>query len=43
MLNFMGKGNTMKKWWIYQKERFPLLQYIPMMIAFGFCAVSYSI
>ncbi|MDR1688706.1 MAG: UbiA family prenyltransferase [Clostridiales bacterium] len=33
----------MKKWYIYQKERFPLLQYIPMMAAFGFCAVSYSI
>jgi len=42
MLNFRGKGNAMKKWWIYQKERFPFLQYIPMMIAFGFCAVSYS-
>lgn len=30
------------KWWIYQRERFPLIQYIPMMTAFGFCAVSYS-
>lgn len=33
----------MKKWWIYQKERFPLAQYIPMMFAFGFCAISYSL
>lgn len=32
----------MNKWIIYQKERFPLLQYIPMMAAFSFCAVSYS-
>lgn len=32
----------MQKWLIYQKERFPLIQYIPMMAMFGFCAVSYS-
>ncbi len=32
----------MKKWIIYQKERFPLIQYIPMMGAFSFCAISYS-
>ncbi len=31
-----------RKWLIYQKERFPLMQYIPMMAMFGFCAVSYS-
>lgn len=33
----------MKKWWIYQKERFPLLMYIPMMFAFGFSSVSFSL
>ena len=33
----------MSKWWTYQKERFPLMQYIPMMFAFGFCGVSYSL
>jgi len=32
-----------KKWYIYQKERFPLVQYIPLMFIFGFCSVSYSI
>ncbi len=32
----------MNKWLIYQKERFPLAQYIPMMAVFGFSAVSYS-
>ncbi len=32
----------MNKWWIYQDERFPLKQYIPMVAAFSFCAVSYS-
>jgi len=31
-----------KRWLTYQKERFPLLQYIPMMAAFAFCGVSYS-
>lgn len=32
----------MDKWWIYQSERFPLKQYVPMVAAFSFCAVSYS-
>jgi len=32
----------MKKWWIYQKEQFPLLLYMPMMFAYGFAGVSYS-
>ena len=32
----------MKKWWIYQKEQFPLLGYIPLMATFGFSSVSYS-
>lgn len=30
------------RWWIYQKERFNLLQYVPMIAGFSFCAVSYS-
>lgn len=33
------KGN---RWYIYQKERFPVLMYIPMILAFSFSAVSYS-
>ena len=32
----------MKKWWTYQKERFPLAQYVPMVIAFAFAGLSYS-
>ncbi len=32
----------MNKWIVYQRERFPLLQYIPMMAALSFCALSYS-
>ena len=30
------------RWLIYQKERFNLLQYVPMIAGFSFCAVSYS-
>lgn len=30
------------RWYIYQKERFPILMYIPMILAFSFSAVSYS-
>lgn len=30
------------RWYIYQKERFPILMYIPMILAFSFSAISYS-
>jgi 4-hydroxybenzoate polyprenyltransferase len=30
------------RWWIYQKERFPLLAYVPVIAAFSFAAVAYS-
>ena len=32
----------MKRWWIYQKERFPLLAHGPLIFAFSACAVSFS-
>lgn len=32
----------MKRWWIYQKERFPLLAHGPLILAFSACAVSFS-
>jgi len=32
----------MNRWWIYQKERFPLLAYIPLMTIFGFSSIGYS-
>jgi 4-hydroxybenzoate polyprenyltransferase len=32
----------LKRWWIYQRERFPLLGHGPLIAAFSFCAVSYS-
>jgi 4-hydroxybenzoate polyprenyltransferase len=30
------------RWWIYQRERFPLAGHGPLIAAFSFCAVSYS-
>ncbi|WP_377137003.1 UbiA family prenyltransferase [Rubritalea spongiae] len=30
------------KWWIYQKERFPIFQHGPLVLAFSACAVCYS-
>jgi 4-hydroxybenzoate polyprenyltransferase len=30
------------RWWVYQRERFPLLAHGPMIAAFSFCAVSLS-
>lgn len=32
----------MNRWFIYQKERFPLLAHGPLIAAFSACAVSYS-
>src|SRR5215472_2602070 len=30
------------RWWVYQKERFPLAAYAPLTAAFSFAAVGYS-
>ena len=30
------------RWWIYQKERFPLVKHGILILAFSFCAVSFS-
>lgn len=32
----------MKRWWIYQKERFPLAAHGPLIAAFSACAVAFS-
>jgi hypothetical protein len=32
----------MKRWWIYQRERFPLVAHGPLILAFSASAVSYS-
>ncbi len=33
---------TTNRWWIYQRERFPLLGHGPLVAAFSFSAVAYS-
>ncbi len=30
------------RWWVYQRERFPLVQHGPLILAFSFSAVSFS-
>jgi len=30
------------RWWVYQRERFPLVAHGPLILAFSFCAVSFS-
>lgn len=41
-----GAGNGgptgIARWWVYQRERFPLLGHGPLVLAFAFCAASYS-
>lgn len=38
-----GRSNFfMQRWWIYQRERFPLAAHGPLIAAFSFSAVSYS-
>ncbi len=32
----------MNRWWIYQKERFPVFAHGPLIFAFSACAVSFS-
>ncbi len=31
-----------RRWWVYQRERFPLLAHGPLILAFSFCAVAFS-
>jgi 4-hydroxybenzoate polyprenyltransferase len=33
---------SVSRWWTYQKERFPLAAYAPLIAAFSFAAVGYS-
>jgi 4-hydroxybenzoate polyprenyltransferase len=30
------------RWWIYQRERFPVVAHAPLIAAFSFSAISYS-
>lgn len=33
---------TQNRWWIYQRERFPLAAHAPLVAAFSFCALAYA-
>jgi len=33
---------TANRWWVYQRERFPVLMHSPVILAFSLSAVSYS-
>ena len=37
-----SEKNILSRLWIYQKERFPLAGYLPLVAAFTFSAASYS-
>jgi 4-hydroxybenzoate polyprenyltransferase len=36
------RHDTSNRWWVYQRERFPLLGHAPLVAAFSFSAVAYS-
>jgi 4-hydroxybenzoate polyprenyltransferase len=38
-----GSHRPWTRWWIYQKERFPLAAHGPLIAAFTFCAVAISV
>lgn len=38
----MSAQPRLRRWWIYQRERFPILAHGPLIAAFSFSAVSYS-
>jgi 4-hydroxybenzoate polyprenyltransferase len=37
-----GRGPGWRRWWIYQRERFPVFSHGPLILAFSFSAVSFS-
>jgi 4-hydroxybenzoate polyprenyltransferase len=37
-----ARPGPLARWWIYQRERFPLVAFIPLVAAFSFCTLSYS-
>jgi 4-hydroxybenzoate polyprenyltransferase len=37
------KHSLLQSWWIYQRERFPLATYVPLIAAFSLCTLTYSL
>ncbi len=38
----MSEAQGLARWWIYQRERFPLAGHAPLILSFSFCAVAFS-
>ncbi|HET9111463.1 MAG TPA: UbiA family prenyltransferase [Ktedonobacterales bacterium] len=41
-LGAQPRPSPLARWWIYQRERFPLATHIPLIAAFSFCTLSFS-
>ncbi len=41
-LGAQPRPSPLARWWIYQHERFPLATHIPLIAAFSFCTLSFS-
>ncbi len=44
-MNTSPTGRTehgIRRWWVYQRERFPLVQHGPLILAFSFSAIAFS-
>ncbi len=37
-----ARSKGILRWWVYQKERFPLVQHGPLILAFSFSAVAFA-
>jgi len=36
------RPSLLARWWVYQRERFPLATHIPLIAVFSFCTLSFS-
>ena len=36
------RASLLARWWIYQRERFPLATHMPLIAAFSFCTLTFS-
>jgi len=37
-----ARETGLRRWWVYQKERFPLVAHGPLILAFSLCAICFS-
>lgn len=36
------RASLLARWWVYQRERFPLATHVPLIAAFSFCTLTFS-